>query len=1103
MRLLFCFFMIISIGLHGQKSVLSEGEWIKVSVRKSGTYKIDYTFLKKNASNFKTIDPQKIRVFVGNIKSLPQNNSSERTKDLRQIPVLINDLNRKLDINDQILFYAESPHEEFFDSFSSRIRHKLNAYSDENFYFINIGKEDAIKIETLPTTQSNSSPIQVLTYFTYEEKERKNLLSSGRNWFGEFFYNNYSLNLTNPDAQSDIRLNMSILGMGRSDQTLNLKIGEESITNLTLPKSFYNSADNYARYNRVSNHTDFELNIPKSKANANLELSLSTAGSANAGAYMDYYEIQYERNITYNPTEAIKYWYLKKSRETTFRLNRMDKNTEVWLVDNAFKPSRFSLKNDGTFGEDLNDSETKQIIVFDKESVETPTFIEKVANQSIIDHNTPNLLIVYPEKFRAEAERLMIFKKQTQNIDVLGFSTKEIYNEFSSGKLDPTAIRDFCRHFWLKDKTKLKHLLLIGDATFDYKNNNEIGYVDTKNFVPTYQSRESLEPIYSFSSDDYFGFLEDHEGDWSEGFSQKNIWISNRDNDHTMDIAVGRLPAKTLFEAKGLISKIINYQNAEIKNGDWKTKIAYVADNRDYNIHQQDAESLSQLSKSAYGGFQLEKIYLDQFPISTNNTAPKATEAIDNVLRNGSFLVNYNGHGSEDGWANEKLLTIADIQNFRNPTKLPIFFTATCQFGKFDNPALVSGAELALLNPSGGCIALLTTTRPVYSSTNERINSAFYNNISNAKTLGELFVLTKNQSIEGEINRNFSLLGDPSQLLPEFKNHVELLKVNDKQPNGQVLKALEKIQVVGKTEKKITGKIKVTVFDKPTQDVTLGTFGDGPKFSYYSSEKKLFEGLYAINHGEFMAQIILPKDQAFGSGKGLMTFYAINEDSTENIYGYFNDFILSHQTKAESEDNTGPEVKISQNSNELIIFEIFDENGINISDFDANHKMQIVLDDTLIIVANELYTPSQSAYQGFVNFYVGNLTSGKHKLKFIVYDSHNNKTEKSFEFNIEKPEFAIVNYLNYPNPFSNYTNLIFKHNRLGNDILAHLMVYDIFGKTIVDYQKSCKNCEEKIEFGLDFEGKTDIPSQLYYKINLLSVSENETTQSSGRLIFWK
>jgi hypothetical protein len=159
---------------------------------------------------------------------------------------------------------------------------------------------------------------------------------------------------------------------------------------------------------------------------------------------------------------------------------------------------------------------------------------------------------------------------------------------------------------------------------------------------------------------------------------------------------------------------------------------------------------------------------------------------------------------------------------------------------------LVSGAERALLNPSGGCIALLTTTRPVYSSTNERINSAFYNNISNAKTLGELFVLTKNQSIEGEINRNFSLLGDPSQPLPEFKNNIELLKANEKLPSGQTWRSLEKIQIVGKTEKKITGKIKISIFDKPTQSVTLGTFADGPKFTYLSAESKLFEGLYSL-----------------------------------------------------------------------------------------------------------------------------------------------------------------------------------------------------------------------------------------------------------------
>jgi hypothetical protein len=1102
MRLILFLFLTLNFGLYGQKSVLSESEWIKVSVNKSGIYKIDQAFLKKNVSNYKNIDPKKIKVFVGNIKSLPQQNLLDRIKDLKQVPVLNNDQDGKLDANDYVLFYGESPHEEWLDTLSSKIKHQLNPYANENFYFINFEKEDAIKIETLPTGPSSFTPITSLTYHYYEEKETKNLLSSGRKWFGDFFYNSQTYLINSPDAQSDIQLNMSLLGIGRSDQTLEVKIDNQTYSKYTLPSSLYNSGDNYARYNRVSNLTDIDLQLPKANSSFSLGLSLSTEGSANAGAYVDFYEIQYERKLIYNPKIPLKYWHLKNTHGINFSIEQTDQNTEIWQINDPYLPKKIELKADGSFNMKAETKAT-QILIFNKNDIINPVFVEKITHQSIANQSPPNLLIVYPEKFKHEVERLVIFKKQTQNMDVLSFSTKEIYHEFSSGKVDPTAIRDLCRHFWLKDKTVFKHLMLIGDATFDYKNNNQITYIDTKNLIPTYQSRESLEPIYSFSSDDYFGFLEDQEGNWTEGFSQRNIWISNYDNDHTMDISVGRLPAKSLFEAKNIITKIINYQNTETNSGEWKNKIAYVADNRDYNIHQQDAESLSKLSKASYGGFELEKIYLDQFMIEKNGTSPTATEAINKVMKNGTFLLNYNGHGSEDGWANEKLLTIGNIQNFRNQNKLPIFFTATCQFGKFDNPALVSGAELALLNPSGGCIALLTTTRPVYSSTNERINRAFYSNITKAKTLGELFVLTKNQSIEGEINRNFSLLGDPSQPLPDFTNRVTLLKSNDQIPNGHVWKSLEKIQIQGNTSKPLTGKIKVMIFDKPQKIETLGAFADGPSFEYQSADKKLFEGVYSLTAGQFTANIILPKDQIKGMGKGLMTFYGINKDSTQNVHGFFDDFILSDQSNIEIVDNTGPEVKISFKPNQSLNFEIFDENAVNISTFDLGHQMQIILDDTTAIDANALFVPTEGAFQGFINYFVGNLAMGKHRLKFIVYDSHNNKTEKTFEFNIEKPAFAIVNYLNYPNPFSNYTNLIFKHNRLGDNILAHLRVFDTFGKTVIDYQKSCKNCEEKIEFGLDFEGDINISAQLYFKLNLLSVAENEATHASGRLIFWK
>jgi hypothetical protein len=303
-----------SFGLSGQKSVLSEGEWIKVSVNKSGIYKIDLAFLKKNVANFKSIDPQKIRIFTGTIKALPQANSTDRIQDLRQIPVKCNDTDRKLDTSDEVLFYGESPHEEYYDTISTKLKHKLNPYANENFYFINFNKEDALKLETLSSLRSSNPTVSKLTFYNYVEKESKNLLASGREWFGDFFYNTQSYELATPDAESDISITMNILGVGRSDQTLDLKINNQSVGKYTLARSLYNSTDNLARYNRVSNLTEVSTVIEKNNT-INIGLNLSTIGSANAGAYIDFYEYQYERNLKYDPNNPVIFWNLNATDE--------------------------------------------------------------------------------------------------------------------------------------------------------------------------------------------------------------------------------------------------------------------------------------------------------------------------------------------------------------------------------------------------------------------------------------------------------------------------------------------------------------------------------------------------------------------------------------------------------------------------------------------------------------------------------------------------------------------------------------------------------------------------------------------------------------------
>ena len=253
--------------------------------------------------------------------------------------------------------------------------------------------------------------------------------------------------------------------------------------------------------------------------------------------------------------------------------------------------------------------------------------------------------------------------------------------------------------------------------------------------------------------------------------------------------------------------------------------------------------------------------------METNPTAPKATQMLNNSLDRGSFVINYNGHGSEEGWAQEKLLTLADILNWRNQ-KLPIFFTATCQFGKFDNPATVSGAELSLLNPSGGAIALLTTTRPVYSSTNEKINSAFYRNFNKASTLGEWFRLTKNESIEGELNRNFSLLGDPSLPVPAFENQLKISSFNRTHNFQKVITPLKNFKIEGESKNIKNGKVLITIFDKPQSISTKGTHSDGPTFKYKSEFEKIYEGIINIKDWQFETEIMLPTAQLEGVGKG-------------------------------------------------------------------------------------------------------------------------------------------------------------------------------------------------------------------------------------------
>ena len=338
---------------------------------------------------------------------------------------------------------------------------------------------------------------------------------------------------------------------------------------------------------------------------------------------------------------------------------------------------------------------------------------------------------------------------------------------FQSGAQDVTAIRDFIKLQYEK-YSQLQYVLFFGDCSFDYKDRS----LRSTNFVPVYESRNSLHPLWSYSSDDYFGFMDAEEGDWME----------TQAGDHTMEIGIGRIPIQTEEDGEAVVNKIIRYQTNWLGYGKWRNKITFIADDGDNNIHQQDANMMATYVDTTRKELNVNKLFLDAYK-QDQNKSPQASGAFLDAISRGNLIVNFTGHGNEGQLTHEDIFNELMISDLNNNILMPLFITATCQFGNYDNPNQVSGGEQMVLLPYGGAVALITATRPVFSNTNYQLNEAFYFSAMQKengeyKRLGDIMRETKNNSLAGAGNRNYALLGDPMLRIAFPRQEVVLTAIN-------------------------------------------------------------------------------------------------------------------------------------------------------------------------------------------------------------------------------------------------------------------------------------------------------------------------------------
>jgi hypothetical protein len=1057
--------------IYKVSSVLDSGKWYKLGVKESGIYRITYSDLQSMGFNPSSIDPRNIALYGNGGAMLPEANAASRYDDLIENAIqVVGESDGVFNNGDYIIFYGEGPHVWQFEPHTGRFSQTRNVYSDHAYYFVTVKNNPGLRISSYnPGTLAPTNTVTEFDGRACHEWDTLNLIKSGSQWYGEEFYyqTTYNFNFPFPNLASVpkawLRINLAARSTVSSSFTISAGGLNKNLAVYPVSPSyqseFANIAGDTLAFPAGGNQIDVQIkyNQPNSSAKGWLNFLLVNARRQLkfSGSQLDFRDIQ----------------SVGAGNVAEFIISNANSGIAVWDIGNPLAPVRMNgVFSAGQYSVVAPADTLREYIAWDGSSFLSPVLSGPVANQNLHALGQHEMIIITHPTLRAQAERLANLHYDIDQMSVVVVEPSQIYNEFSSGKQDPTAIRDFMKMFYdravIPDQAP-KYLLLMGDASYDPKSR----IADNTNLIPTWQSTQSLHPAYSYATDDYFGLLDDNEGAGAGG---------------NLDIGIGRFPVLNEAQARDMVDKVVRYIDrgmypdpfGNTLSGDWRNVVAFVGDDEDGNLHMYQADLLATYVDTTYREYVVDKIYFDayqQVSASGGQRYPEVQDAINRRVSKGALLINYVGHGGEVGWALERCLEVSDIMSWDNEWNMPALVTATCEFSRYDDPERVSAGELAFLNPNGGAIGLFTTSRLAFSSSNFNLNQSLLSvalpkNGVQPYRMGDIIRIAKVGSGSISSNRNFLFIGDPALPLSYPKYHVKTTEVNGQSTSTQLdtIHALTEVTIKGEITdwqgNKLSwfnGEIFPSVFDKPTLLYTLGNDPTSSPMPFSLQKNLLYKGRAAVINGEFSFTFIVPKDISYQYGNGKISYYANNGET--DAHGYFDDFIVGGTNPNSLPDNEGPQISLFINDTNfrnggicdpdpVLIAQLFDESGINTVGNGIGHDLTAILDAnaSASLVLNDYYEAELNNYRrGIVRFPLKSLSPGEHEISFRAWDVHNNSSTESIRFVvIEDGEHLIQNLSNYPNPFIDYTEIWFEHNLPGDNYSAELRIMDIQGRTI-------------------------------------------------------
>ncbi|WP_112086793.1 type IX secretion system sortase PorU [Flavobacterium lacus] len=1123
-----------------QNSVLAAGDWYRFYIEKSGVYKISRNFLSQLGMNT-NVDPRAVKIYGNGGRMIPLLNSIEYPSDLAENAILfVGEEDGIFNPEDYILFYAEG-----MDNWNTESSTHLNLYENKSYYYVTVQGGSGKRIaNSLPPTGPASTVFSTFDDYQFYEKDLINIGRIGRTWYGEQFSSQTPLalefNFPNVVPNSTIQLTINSAAISLSSSTLSINVGGQSQNINFTPISTTSSI--------LFSSGTAQFSIPSSQ-DISVQLTYNNNGVPSARGYLNYVIAKAKRNLQ---GYGKQFRFQNESASSLigvgeFQLSNAAGIQQVWDITDIYNVSKYDNQGSSTFTFKVDLGEIRNYIALDPSDFFIPLreSQSKVVNQNIkgtIFNNTQGLfqdidyLIISPSNLASEAERLANFHRNYSNLNVKVITLDKIYQEFSSGKQDIGAIRNFVKYVYFNasvDSKRVKYLNLFGDASFDYKNR----IPNNTNIVPIFHSLNSVSLLSSTMSDDFYGMMDPNEG--------RMLSQSNLPGFEALDVAVGRMLVSTVQQAREMVDKVIQYHDTN-SFGRWRNNFTLVSDDVDESWENQIQTGIDNLGNTINNEkpfVNVLKFHADSYvqEVSAGGQRyPKLKQELLNAIQNGSLVFNYFGHGGEEQLASERIFEKTDAQNLNNQYRYPLIVTVTCEFTRFDNPFRQTAGEFTYWNPTGGAISLITTTRQIGVTTGQQINEGFSSylygygpNSSEETTIAEALRRAKNAYNSQTLMVFY--IGDPALKLAIPKPKIVLTKVNDvpSESSTLVFNALSKVKLSGEVRdlngdallSNYNGDIAVQIFDKAISRSTLGNDGirDSSNnlilLNFQTLGETIFRGNATVTNGLFEIEFIVPKDISIPVGNGRISFYAKSSNPVlQDQTGFDTSILIGGINENAPEDNIGPRVRLYMNDESFIsggitnaspIFLAFleDENGINTAS-GIGHDIVAILDgdENNPYILNDYYETELNDYtRGKVRFPFRDLAPGLHTITFRAWDVYNNPVTAEIQFIVVGEEtISLTNVLNYPNPFVSYTQFWFSHNRPFEPLDVQVQIFTITGKIIKTINQVI-NTEGFLSREITWDGRDDFGDKIgkgvyVYKLTVKSNLTNKKVEKIEKLV---